>query len=256
MKPEVGTVTIRLYLSSVSGTITTSDLRLLIDADGVYNSGATISSAPTALGSGIYEWTGINIDDNDHFTVGSIDTSQTPLPIELVHFSVKKMHRGQVQLSWQTASEINNDFFTVERSSDGINWEEITTVDGAGNSTSTLTYSEVDNHPYDGVSYYRLKQTDFNGQFEYSQIRSVHILQQLDSYIKIYPNPTTNQITITGSAKELEEIMLYNALGQNVTSLIERVRTSENQWVIDLSKLNTGIYNIQTKTTANKVFKR
>jgi hypothetical protein len=183
-------------------------------------------------------------------------TSITPLPIELIGFNAKVIEDDKVQLDWQTASEINNDFFTIERSKNGQDWQEIALVYGAGNSSVLLNYSTIDNAPFNGISYYKLKQTDFDGKFEYSKLRRVNIQQSVNMQIEIHPNPATNQIIIKGSSNELEEIVLYNTLGQNVTSLTNKDINNENQLVIDISKLNTGIYYVKTKTTANKAYKQ
>jgi hypothetical protein len=88
------------------------------------------------------------------------------LPIELLDFTAKIVNQG-VKLTWITAAEINNDFFTIERSRNGVNWETLTFVQGAGNSNQVLTYTWEDDQPLNGISYYRLKQTDFDGQFEF-----------------------------------------------------------------------------------------
>ena len=89
-----------------------------------------------------------------------------PLPIELYDFSAE-VNNSSVIVNWTTATEINNDFFTIERSLDGRNWSVLGYVDGAGNSNSMLNYEFIDNMPVNGVSYYRLKQTDYDGKFEY-----------------------------------------------------------------------------------------
>ena len=138
----------------------------------------------------------------------------------------------------------------------GKDWQQINKTDGAGNSSSLLRYSAVDNNPFYGVSYYRLKQFDFDGQFEYSQIRSVNIQQLPNSQIEIYPNPLTNEIIITGNANELKEVLIYNTLGRNVTSVTNQVILNETQLVIDISQLSSGIYYVKTKTTAYKVYKQ
>ena len=87
------------------------------------------------------------------------------LPIELLSFTGEQHNENNI-LKWITASETNNDYFTVERSFDAINFEEVGIVDGAGNSISTLNYSLIDNRPFDGVTYYRLTQTDFDGNHQ------------------------------------------------------------------------------------------
>ena len=123
-------------------------------------------------------------------------TMNNPLPIELLSFSADVTKLDKVQLIWQTASEIDNDYFTIERSEDGYNWEEISIIVGAGNSNSLLSYQTMDNAPYPGISYYRLKQTDFDGQFTHSQIVSVVIEGNLPKIV-IYPNPTTKEKSIS-----------------------------------------------------------
>lgn len=124
-------------------------------------------------------------DWRDDFYEGGI-----PLPIELLSFTAD-VNNQEVDLKWQTASEINNDYFTVERSMDGENFEPLIIVKGAGNSNQIINYYEVDKDPYSGISYYRLKQTDFDGEFSYSQIISVNITKN-NKDINIYPNPVSN----------------------------------------------------------------
>jgi len=93
-------------------------------------------------------------------------------------------------LDWRTASEINNDYFTIERSVDGVNFEIIDIINGAGNSNNILHYETIDSNPLEGVSYYRLKQTDYDGQFEYSSIVSVRNHEEtISQEINVYPNP-------------------------------------------------------------------
>lgn len=103
---------------------------------------------------------------------GTASLNCTPLPIELLEFT--GINIGQInKLSWVTATETNNDLFTVERSSNGYTWEEIGTVDGSGNSSQAIRYSFVDSSPNSGINYYRLKQTDFDGRFEYFNIIAI-----------------------------------------------------------------------------------
>jgi len=114
------------------------------------------------------------VSDFSPFALGTADGINV-LPIELLSFIAKNINNEEVLLEWATATETNNDFFTLERSIDGVNFEIIGTVDGAGNSSSTLHYSFVDDDPYGGISYYRLKQTDFDGSFAYSDLEAVEI---------------------------------------------------------------------------------
>ena len=127
------------------------------------------------------------------FTLASV-SNENPLPIDLTYFDAK-LNNNIVNLTWQTTTEINNDFFTLEKSMDGVNWVEFAEQPGAGNSNYTINYKDVDYNPYTGVSYYRLKQTDFNGAFEYSNIVSIN---NNNSNISVYPNPVKDYLTIDG----------------------------------------------------------
>lgn len=115
-----------------------------------------------------------NITNFSPFTLASDINSENPLPVELLYFDGRLNKNKKVDLTWATASEINNDYFNIERSQDGKNWETIDRVEGAGNSNQKLNYQTKDSNPYEGVSYYRLKQTDFDGSFEYSNIVSIN----------------------------------------------------------------------------------
>jgi len=178
----------------------------------------------------------------------------TPLPIELLSFNTTETSNHSVKIEWQTASEINNDYFTIERSKNGFEWEEIKRINGAGNSSSLLNYTTIDVSPYLGTSYYRLKQTDFDGRFSYSKIVAVNI--ESFNTVLIYPNPTNDIITITGAEANLEEIRILNSSNQDVTQLAKFKEQGKQRLFIDLSNLSEGLYFIKTKTTANKVYKQ
>lgn len=109
-----------------------------------------------------------------------------PLPIELINFSAQPQNT-RVLLSWSTASERNNAYFSIEKSSDGINYTVISTIKGAGNSTSLKSYQTYDNQAPEGIIYYRLKQTDFDGTYKYSATVSLDAEVTLD--FSFFPNP-------------------------------------------------------------------
>jgi hypothetical protein len=119
------------------------------------------------------------------FTINGSSAPNTALPVELLFFSATAHNQKQVILNWATASELNNDFFTVERSIDGLNWEVVEFVNGNGTTPLRNDYSTTDIRPFTGLSYYRLKQTDFDGAFEYSYIVSVFIDGEEKSLIKV-----------------------------------------------------------------------
>lgn len=194
----------------------------------------------------------IALGENTEYILGSIGS---PLPIELLNFTAKITETNSVKLNWNTVSEINNDYFIIQRSKNGMDWEELERINGAGNSTGLLKYFSLDKMPYNGISYYRLKQTDFDGQFEYSDIREVHF-KKSTAEVVIYPNPTNNQITILANKQELSSVKIYNTLGQDVTNLTRHLSKTDNSTIIDLSSLSKGLYNIKTLTTAKKVYKK
>lgn len=121
---------------------------------------------------------------------------QDPLPVELLSFNAVKTG-GSALLLWQTATEINNNFFRVEKSADGFNFSSIGIVFGAGNSNQLLDYSFVDATPVSGINYYRLAQVDFDGTEHLSQMVSLDFsgVNEMDD-ISIYPNPVSLESTL------------------------------------------------------------
>ena len=111
----------------------------------------------------------------------------SPFPVELVNFRAEVVD-DFVSLIWSTATEINNDYFTVERGKDGTNWTEIGRVQGNGNSSERIEYSFSDRMPLSNASYYRLIQTDFDGTTEELGIRNV-FFGWSENLIKVFPNP-------------------------------------------------------------------
>ena len=189
----------------------------------------------------------------NEFVIGG---TEFPLPIELLFFNVQLGDNNDVQVKWQTATETNNDYFTLQRSKNGVEWENINTIAGAGNSNMILNYVANDYKPYEGVSYYRLKQTDFDGQFSFSKIKSINNSDMENNQIIIYPNPTTDYITIIGNSIELEAVNVYDILRKNVSCSAIIKKINNKKIVIDLSELSGGIYYIRTKSTVNKVYKQ
>jgi len=160
-----------------------------------------------------------------------------PLPIELIEFNAE-MIGGIVQTSWITASELNNDFFTLERTVGDDSWEIIGTVDGAGNSNAKLNYYFEDRNPLIGYSFYRLKQTDFDGTFKYSKTEQVY---NDGSGTLIFPNPSNGIVYVSKKDVEDYEVILTNSLGQfiEISSVVEN-----GMLTFELSELPNGIYYI------------
>ncbi len=175
-----------------------------------------------------------------------------PLPVEFIGFSAIPKENKYVSLDWTTATEVNNDYFTVEKSTDGTSWEIVKTIDGAGNTSTLLSYSTTDEYPYYGLSYYRLKQTDFDGQFSYSKVLTVEIETTNSTFI--YPNPAVNRLTLTGDETIIKDITIFNLAGLDVTHLAKFEEQGKARVIIDISNMGKGLYFIQTKTTINKLY--
>jgi hypothetical protein len=118
------------------------------------------------------------------------------VPVELISFNARVLNEI-VELEWSTASELNNDYFTVERSVDGETFEKVVDLAGKGTTNELHSYKTQDTEPYSGKSYYRLKQTDYDGKFEYSSLVLVQLEINNLLRFKIYPNPSNGQFNIS-----------------------------------------------------------
>jgi len=125
----------------------------------------------------------------------AVTLESSPLPVELLFFTASEKNNASVECEWSTASEINNDYFILMRSRDGLHFEEAGNIDGAGNSTSVINYSFTDEHPHSGISYYQLKQVDFNGGESFSKIVKIN-LEAGNPGFSVYPNPAEDNLLI------------------------------------------------------------
>ena len=223
------------------GTIgNVSDLRLTL-ANSVVGTAGT--NAGTTTNPQINR-TGLTLANlSNTFYVGSVNSVTSPLPITLISFTASVVG-GSVKLDWSTAAEIDNDYFTVQRSKDGDTWDSVQRVAGSGNSSGTSVYVAYDRTPYTGISYYRLVQTDFDGKQSYSSILSISI-QQASSSISIFPNPAADNVLITFSTAGKYEISLFNSAGQRISNPV--VLTGD-RLQLDISALKAGIYFIHIAT--------
>lgn len=163
------------------------------------------------------------------------------LPVELLDFSGDALNNGYNRINWTTASEMNNDYFILEKSTDGINFEIINRQDGAGTSNSNNHYFNYDESP-DKLTYYRLKQVDFNGEFTYSSIIAI-TNSNTSNKIKIYPNPSEDGIIniYSEDALEFEQINVLDAQGRIIYS---SEPNNANSMQLDLSAYQSGLYTL------------
>ena len=174
-------------------------------------------SSGSASGSNPYTRTSATQTSFSPFAVGST----SPLPIELISFDAKP-DGDKVLTNWSTATETNNDFFTLERSPDGVDFEKIKTIPGAGNSDRVRNYSEIDETPLNGISYYRLKQTDYDGKLSYSQIVPVEFKSNNRASI-LYNSAENNKTTLSYEllSNALVTVEIIDANGKRIAVLFE-----------------------------------
>ncbi len=184
----------------------------------------------------------------DNFIVGAITAA--PLPIELSYFEVFKQV-NVIRLEWETSSEVNNDYFTIEKSYNASEWVAIDEINGKGNSTVTNQYYSYD---YDitpnKTTYYRLKQTDFNGDFTYSEIQVIKS-NGIKQPISIFPNPAAEQLRINTASEA--DVRIYNLSGHLKVEIPNYQSNSE----INVGALPRGNYVVQIisegKSTTQKM---
>lgn len=189
---------------------------------------------------------GNTIQDNVLITVQNCS-----LPIELLYFDAQKKDNKKVQLHWATSSEINNDYFTIMRSKDSYTWENIEMIDGAGNSNYIINYEEWDKNPFSGISFYKLKQTDYDGHESFSDIVSVYFEGE-DKYTAFY-NYQQNGIYVSIPNTNVEsQIQLIDDIGRLVYST--RVKGSRTHIISE--KLTQGIYILLIYTKEGIQYKK
>lgn len=229
------------------------------DEDSTYNTtGATMLVYHRQLSNGNilngkYVKIGLSANGEHWFHGGG---SGSPLPIKLVSFdAVAKPALQQVQTTWATSLEIDNDYFTVERSADGVNFNEVGRVSGNGTTTTTHNYRFIDIKPLMGLSYYRLKQTDFDGDYTYSHTVAVTMTE--DGALRMYPNPTDNQVHIAVSNPgSFVHVAIHDINGRTMFEQNYAGNNGDDQIVMLELKdlLASGIYivNVTTNGTSFK----
>jgi hypothetical protein len=181
----------------------------------------------------------------------------TPLPVTLTQFNAKE-NNGTVLLDWETSSEINNDYFIVEKSlspdvqtdnnaTAQLTWESIGIITGAGNSTVTNNYSFTDESSIDATAYYRLKQVDYDGNFSYSPVRIIKRDTRNVHEVSIRPNPFKEAFTLTCSIKHDAPVSLviFNTAGQIISTQHQQATKGANAFDFEASNLRQGVYLIQ-----------
>jgi hypothetical protein len=175
---------------------------------------------------------------------GTAASSGTPLPVDLLKFTGRALNEVNL-LEWATASEVNNHYFSLEKSADGINFAEMAMIPGAGNSNSLKNYDAVDDQPYSPVTYYKLKQVDFDGKYNYSDIVAIARDHGAgDIVVNQYPNPATSEINIEIIAPSdcYAEIEIMDMFGRVIIRKNANLQKGTSVLVYDISPLAKGVY--------------
>lgn len=176
-----------------------------------------------------------NSTGNSLDKISRLELNAVP-PIQLMMFTATP-NGDNVDVEWTTGGEIDNDFFTVERSKDGVQWQIVEVIQGNGTSFTTILYGIKDHDPLPGTSFYRLKQTDFNGNGTYSP--EVEVVRQGSANISVYPNPAQSLVSVEAENIEAMDIELRNANGQSMPIAI--TRDQGKAWIA-LNTLPAGTY--------------
>lgn len=180
-------------------------------------------------------------------TNANADAYIMPLPIELISFKAKIMNKKSVMVYWETASELNNDYMAVEHSMDGVRFDEVGKVSGQGTSNEWNSYQLKHKNPQKGINYYRLRQVDFDGTIDYSEIISVYMERKTnDKPLHIYPNVTTDGKEINLDISDAEPtqvtIDIINMNGQILKSISE---TSGVNVLLSSNGFPNGMYIVR-----------
>lgn len=207
----------------------------------------------TANGSGSITSANFN-GFNNYFTLANATGGINPLPVEFIQFS-GKAGKTNVVLDWSTASEVNSDYFDVERSADGKTYLPIGRVGAKGFSNQNVEYNYLDMQPLKGQAYYRLRQVDRDGSFDYSKIVSVNYKK---SSLDLYPNPVTNGLVsfnIPAGDREFVEVRLFDLTGKQVMLKHDISLNGTTSQLQLPPEINPGTYFLQLTSHAGEIWK-
>lgn len=182
----------------------------------VANGAISLLTGAALAGSALTNQGAIELDNN----VITVSADVTALPVALHSFSANCINR-QIVLSWNTTMEMNNRYYSVQRSSDGMHWQQIGLVNGAGHSDTLIHYTYTDTRPGDDVPYYRLTQTDMDNRVTFLQTIVADKCAERTGELSIHPNPVRRTMTVdyTGDKSQVQSITIYSVQGVKVYSV-------------------------------------
>lgn len=208
------------------------------------NIGGTVSGTEpfSVLSSGITGFSPFSISSGGGFA---------PLPTELISFQAVETADREVEISWSTASEHNSSHFTIHHSTDGINWNALTTVGAANQSTEIVNYSVKDNNAVSGLNYYRLTQFDTDGNFKMYEPVSVKSSALSENSILVYPNPGNELLRLELMNSKIEGEAILEVFSQSGALIHARntfVQSGYNNLIVDDLKVDNGVYFLQIRS--------
>lgn len=251
---NVGNTDITFDLAGL-GAVTASDLRLLVDTDGdgVFADETPISGAANVSGT-LYRFSNSSaLQNGRRFTLGTINMSSTPLPVELLSFEGRATSPTSALLEWSTATERDNDHFTLERSVDAENWLPVGVVDGAGSSTEERRYSLEDTEAPGGLCYYRLRQTDLDGASSLSGAISVRFETITNASPFAYPNPSDGPVVVV-LPDDLDDALGFTLIDPKGGAIpVGFQKIGPGRYRIDPGPLPSGSYVLQASRPSTEV---
>lgn len=188
------------------------------------------------------------------FTLATNNPTLNPLPVKWLNFTGKAL-KGVVELNWSTASELDNREFTIERSGDGTTFQSIGTVEGKGTTTAVSYYTFTDQQPIKGIGYYRIKQTDINGKYSYSNTIRISSTGQNGGTLLVYPNPAITSLPLkveySNFRNQLVTVSIINAAGIVVHRELVNFGT-DSRASLNISRLQRGSYFVSMVSGGQK----
>ncbi len=216
-----------------------SDLRILVDTDGDF-SDATVFSPAVSQNGNEYTFSGVDLSsfpDGSFFTIASIDNSDSPLPLDFLSFSGNE-ENGLVALNWKTTNEVNVSHFEIERSQNGIDFTVMGQLKANNVADGINSYDYLDGNPLAKVNYYRIRQVDFDGAFEHTNV--VFVMVEGETLkVSVYPNPTTDRLNISTSLPSSGRLRVINLSGRVE---LDYPSESDSKNSLDVSRLAPGLY--------------
>jgi len=235
----------------INGSLTNSNNSTNITDNGSISvsAGETLGTHSTIVGSGCVTFTGTSSGSGTAFgssACSNCSRCNTALPITLISFTASYNSKA-VLLSFSTATEINNKYFTIDRSTDGVTYTTIDTIAGAGNSTYVRDYSSEDINPVNGVNYYRLNQTDYYGENTHLQVTEATVNIPVNG-LEILPNPAKDNfiVSFNDAIYESLRISIYDYTGRAVMVHNTEAVKGSNAIEVNISSLSKGLYFIST----------